>query len=148
MIITKKKKYTDPNEMQKAIDAYFKDCEGTVKTDENGEPVLDKNGDVIITGAHPPTITGLALSLGFRSRQALLNYQSRSEAFEDIISVAKLKCEEYAERHLYDKYYYGAKYSLENNFKGWGRSASASEKNTELSKLYEAISKPDEEEDP
>ncbi len=127
--------------MQNAIDAYFKDCKGSPKTDENGEPILDKNGKEIIVGAHPPTITGLALSLGFRSRQELLNFQANSSEFDDIISVAKLKCEEFAERNLYSKDYYGAKFSLENNFKGWGNGKKNSCENSEkeLPRLYEAI---------
>lgn len=117
---TNKPKYSSAAKMQEAIDAYFADCEGQTLTDENGEIVLDKSGRPVIVGAHPPTVTGLALALGFRSRQSLLNYQARSKAFDDIITVAKSRCEEYAERRLYDRDgVNGAKFSLTNNFKGW-----------------------------
>lgn len=106
--------------MQEAIDAYFNHCEGRPLTDESGEPVLNKNGSPVIVGAHPPTVTGLALWLGFRTRQSLLNYQHRSDKFNDILTVAKSRCEEYAERRLFDRDgVNGAKFSLANNFKGW-----------------------------
>lgn len=64
-------KYKTAKEMQKAIDAYF------VKCDEENEPY---------------TITGLAIALGFTSRQALINYEGKSE-FVDTIKKAKLKVE-------------------------------------------------------
>ena len=52
--------------------------------------------------------------------QALLNYQARSKAFNDTLTRAKSRCEEYAEARLYDKDgSNGAKFSLANNFKGW-----------------------------
>lgn len=106
--------------MSVAIEEYFKDCEGHVLTDSSGKTVYDRNGEPVIVGAHPPTVTGLALALGFKTRQSLLNYQARSDKFNDIITVAKSRCEEYAERRLYDRDgVNGAKFSLTNNFKGW-----------------------------
>lgn len=45
----------------------------------------------MIVGAHPPTVTGLALALGFKTRQSLLNYQARSDKFNDIITEAVLE---------------------------------------------------------
>ena len=64
-------------------------------------------------------MTGLALALGFTSRQALLNYQAKPK-FVDTIMRAKSRCEEYAESRLYDRDgANGAKFSLTNNFKGW-----------------------------
>lgn len=117
---TNKPKYSSAAEMQSVIDAYFADCEGRPLTDGNGDAVTDKNGVPVVVGVHPPTVTGLALALGFKTRQSLLNYQARSKAFDDIITVAKSRCEEYAERRLYDRDgVNGAKFSLANNFKGW-----------------------------
>ena len=106
--------------MSEAIEKYFKDCEGKALTDEDGNAVTDKYGAPVIIGAHPPTVTGLALWLGFKTRQSLLNYQARTATFNDILTVAKSRCEEYAERRLYDRDgFNGAKFSLTNNFKGW-----------------------------
>lgn len=111
--------YKTVEEIQTKIDAYFKSCEGTVYTDDEGTPVLDKFGRPVIVGERPLTITGLALALGFTSRQALLNYQAKEE-FVDTITRAKAVVEQYAEERLYDKDgANGAKFSLANNFEGW-----------------------------
>ena len=132
--------------MQEAADAYFADCEGRPLTDKNGEIVLNKNGSPVIVGAHPPTVTGLALWLGFKSRQSLLNYQHRTAAFNDVLTVAKSKCEEYAERRLFDRDgVNGAKFSLANNFKGWNGKPeqSADKSDKELPQLYSALMEAD-----
>lgn len=111
--------YKTNKELQEAVDAYFKSCEGEMLKDTEGNPVLNKWGEPVYTGRKPPTVTGMALSLGFTSRQALLNYQAK-KAFVDTITRAKSRCEEYAESRLYDKDgANGAKFSLANNFKGW-----------------------------
>lgn len=112
-------KYRDVSEMEQIIADYFADCEGKPLLDGDGQPVFDKRGNPILVGAHPPTVTGLALALGFTSRQALLNYQAKPEFF-DAITRAKMVVEEYAERRLFDQQgCNGAKFSLSNNFKGW-----------------------------
>lgn len=106
-------------EMQRRIDAYFKECDGQLLTDKNGQPILTKWGQEIYIGKKPYTITGLALAIGFKSRQALLNYQGREE-FNDTISRAKAKVEAYAEERLFDKDgSSGAQFNLKNNFSGW-----------------------------
>ena len=111
--------YKTAKEMQKAIDAYFKECKGKIATLDDGEVARDKYGIPIIIESRPPTITGLALALGFNSRQALLNYQEKDE-FNDTITRAKSKVEQYAEERLFDKDgANGAKFSLANNFSGW-----------------------------
>jgi hypothetical protein len=112
-------KYKTAEQMQELIDKYFKSCEGTVLRDDEDEIVYDKFGRPVIIDQKPPTICGLALALGFSSRQTLLNYQDKDE-FMDTITRAKLKIEEYAEQRLYDKDgVNGAKFNLINNFKGW-----------------------------
>jgi hypothetical protein len=112
-------KYKTPEEMQEVIDRYFADCEGKLLTDKDGEPKLDKFGNEIYIGAKPPTVTGLALALGFTSRLALLNYQDK-EAFVNTVTRAKARVEAYAESRLFDKDgANGAKFSLANNFRSW-----------------------------
>jgi len=112
-------KYKTKEEIQQKIDQYFKDCEGTPLINDEGNPVCDKNGKIIIIGQKPPTVTGLALALGFSGRQALLNYQAKKE-FMDTITRAKSRVEEYAESRLFDRDgSNGAQFSLRNNFKGW-----------------------------
>ena len=110
--------YSSVEEMQKKIDEYFLECEGKPLVID-GEVMLDKSGQPIITGKKPLTITGLALALGFNTRQALLNYEGKPE-FVDTIKRAKTVVEQYAEMRLFDRDgANGAKFSLANNFKGW-----------------------------
>lgn len=111
------RKYRSVKAMEEAIDAYFRSCEGEPYV-VDGIAVTDKNGRPIIIREKPPTVTGLALALGFTGRQALLDYQARPE-FADAVTRAKSMCEEYAESRLYDKDgANGAKFSLGCNF-GW-----------------------------
>lgn len=112
-------KYRSPEEMQEKIDEYFRACEGRPFTDEDGNVLTDKYGSPIIIGAKPPTVTGLALALGFTSRQALLNYQAKRQ-FVDTITRAKSRIEEYTEGRLFDRDgTRGAIFSLSHNFRGW-----------------------------
>ena len=113
-------KYSKPEEMQIAIDQYFENCEGTLYVDKDtGDPVLSKYGEPIIIGAKPPTITGMALHLGFISRMSMLQYGAREE-FIATVSQAKARVEAYTEARLFDRDgVNGAKFSLTNNFKGW-----------------------------
>lgn len=112
-----KPKYQSPEEMQAVIDRYFEDCAGELLRDGDGRPSLDKYGVPTVIGAHPPTVTGLALALGFTSRQALLNYQAK-RAFVDTVTRAKSRIEEYAEGRLYDRDgARGAEFNLRYNFR-------------------------------
>lgn len=110
-------KYKTVEELQSSIDAYFTGCKGKPLVNDKGNAVTDKYGEPVIVDAHPPTVTGLALALGFASRQALLNYQGR-KSFHDTITRAKSRCEEYAESRLFDRDgARGAQFSLEHNFR-------------------------------
>lgn len=113
-------KYTSVEEIENKIEQYFSSCEGEPLLDDKGKRVVNKYGYPCWEKApKPPTITGLALALGFASRQALLNYQGKKE-FNDTITRAKARVEEYAESRLFDRDgSNGAQFSLRNNFKGW-----------------------------
>ena len=115
-----KPRFTSAGVMQELIDKYFTDCDGQILRDDDGKPVLDKWGRPVIVGDHPPTVTGLALALGFQSRQSLINYQGKKQ-FVDTITRAKMRVEEYAERRLYDRDgARGAEFTLRCNFR-WAR---------------------------
>lgn len=81
-------KFKDVEELQAAIDKYFKEIKENFVTNADGLPIYE-----------PITITGLALALG-TSRETLCNYEKRDEFF-DAIKEAKLRCENYSERMLY-----------------------------------------------
>lgn len=131
------RKWRSVSAMQKAIDAYFEQCEGEPLIID-GEQQRDKYGVPIVINAKPPTVTGLALALGFTGRQALLDYQARPE-FADTVTRAKARCEEYAERHLYDKDgANGAKFSLGCNF-GWNSGSEKSGDPAALDTLLSAL---------
>lgn len=131
------RKWKSVSAMQKAVDAYFKKCEGEPLIID-GEQQRDKYGVPIVINAKPPTITGLALALGFTGRQALLDYQARPE-FADTVTRAKARCEEYAEMRLYDKDgANGAKFSLGCNF-GWNAESEKSGDPAALTALVQAL---------
>lgn len=115
----RKRYFPTPEAMQEAIDAYFKDCEGEILRDDSGNIVYNKYGDPVYVNVKPLTVTGLALALGFSTRQSLLDYQARGK-YKEIVEKAKLRIENYAEMRLYDKDgWNGAKFNLQNNFKRW-----------------------------
>ena len=112
-------------EIEKRAGAYFTECEGTplFETDPNtGEemPVLDKNKNVVVLGAKPPTLSGLALALGFTGRKQMLSCRLKSEEQQIALLCEIGRVEAYAEARLYNKEtMQGAKFMLVNNFAGW-----------------------------
>ena len=129
-------KYKNKKEIEGLIENYFKECEGIPFFDGDGKPLTTDKGHLVYEKhPKPPTVTGLALALGFKSRQALLNYQVKKE-FDDTITRAKSYIEEYAERRLFDRDgVQGAKFSLINNFKGWSDKAKDDKDAEALDKL-------------
>lgn len=90
------KAYTEVEIMQKKIDNYFEECY------KNNEPY---------------TITGLCIALDI-CRDTLSEYMKKDE-FSDTIKKAKLKVENYLEKHLItDSSTTGIIFNLKNNF-GW-----------------------------
>ena len=71
-------KYKTPKELKKAITKYFNNCDKENK---------------------PSTISGLALALGFLTREALLSYNEK-EGLGDIVKEAKLKIQKSYEEQL------------------------------------------------
>lgn len=131
-------KYKNVEEIEDKIEQYFALCEGEPLLDDDGNQVVNKYGyPCWIKPPKPPTVTGLALALGFTNRLSLLNYQGKKE-FINTITRAKSRVEEYAESRLFDRDgSNGAQFSLRNNFKGWN--GEQSEIQEELQKLDEII---------
>ena len=112
--------YETKEEMEEKIERYFKECNGVPYFDDDGNPLRTDKGCIVYEKQpKPPTVTGLALALGFSTRKSLLEYQGKPE-FVNTITRAKTRIEEYAEIRLFDRDgVNGAKFSLMNNFKGW-----------------------------
>lgn len=110
-------KFKSVDEIAGKAEQYFMDCAGTLLMDEEGRPALDKWGEPVYLNRRPPTVTGLALAMGFSGRQQLLDYQSKRE-FADTITRAKARVEQYAEERLFDRDgQRGAEFSLRCNFR-------------------------------
>lgn len=90
--------FDTPEQLQKAIDAYFETCKPTL-LQVNGKPVLDKSGQPMID-VNPPTVSGLADFLGFASRQSVYDYAEKKE-FAYTIKKAITRIEIFAERQLF-----------------------------------------------
>ncbi len=123
--------FKDTDELYSRIKSYFKSCEAVPTLDEESCPVYDKNGAAVYSVPEkPPTVSGLALALGFNSRAELISF-SGSKMQRKIIRRALSFIEEYAEAKLFDKgQYSGAKFFLANNFKGWSDKASSDDEET------------------
>lgn len=118
----RKPRFTSAEEMQEKIDAYFASCEPELLRDGDGTPMLNKNGEPVYVGGRPMTIQGLALALGFTSRQSLLNYKAKRE-FVDTVTRARLRVEQYAAERLFDRdAQRGAQFTLAYGF-GYARDA-------------------------
>lgn len=100
MGIRMKIKYESVEQLQEAIDDYFKTC------DNNKQPY---------------TVCDLALHLGFLSRQSVYDYangkSTGQKKFTYTVKTALFKIEAYAERHLYSNHVTGAIFALKN--RGW-----------------------------
>lgn len=110
-------KYKSQEELQQAIDSYFEFLQGEFtmvnKTDEEGEPYQEKQW---IRYPEQSTITGLALHLGFESRQSIYDYEKKGE-YSYTIKKARLQVEYEYEKALMGKSYAGAIFALKNF--GW-----------------------------
>lgn len=102
-------KYSTPLKMQNAIDRYFADCPDRTSVFVGGE--------VGMMEIHAPTITGLALYLGFVNRQSMYDYEANPK-FSDTIKNARARMELVYERCLiYGRNTAGAIFALKNF--GW-----------------------------
>ena len=99
-----KPKYDSPEQLEKLIDEYFASCweedwrEEYIGDSKEKQWVqkFDHEGNPMMRLRERPTVTGLALALGFTTRLALIGYQNRDE-FKDVIERAKLTVEKYYE---------------------------------------------------
>jgi len=101
-------KFKTVEELQTAIDAYFESCYANVIVkDKDGHACMGEDGKIIreMQQIEPFTITGLALALD-TSREVLMDIESQTskvytDAFSDALKRAKLRCQNYAEKHVF-----------------------------------------------
>ena len=101
-------KYKNPDEFNAKVNEYFKTgCKQIILG-------IDKEGNKVTVQKY--TINGLALYLGFSSKQSLYEYGKR-DGFIDPIKKARTMIEEMYEEMLASKYSTGAIFALKNM--GW-----------------------------
>lgn len=117
--------YDTAEELEKKILDYFEWIKGEYEEREGERKIITKDGSVIeekyaywfeLRKKEIPTITGLAIFLGFASRQSMYDYIIKPEfAYE--IKRALLKVENSYENRLWDDKPTGAIFALKNM--GW-----------------------------
>lgn len=131
--------FKNAKEIRKIATAYMKCCRGEELLDGNGAIIRDKTGIPIRYNARPPTLIGLALALGFDSRQGFLAFTGNHELVYEL-NRAKAYVEEYTEERLFDKDGIGgAKFILANDFTGWSERPRDSTEQAALDKLDELM---------
>lgn len=116
--MARKPKYESVEQLEEKIEAYFESCKGEILREEDGSIVFNpKDGTPIWINRKPPTIPGLALALGFSSKQSLYDYKAKKE-FLDSISRAQMRVEQYTAEKLFDRdSQRGAQFALEYGFR-------------------------------
>jgi hypothetical protein len=106
--------YNSPEEIQAKITEYFEYVKGEVEFHEGNEVVPTKM--FMKREPEPITITGLALYLGFESRQSFYDYEKR-DGYSYIIKRARMRVENAYEHRLDSKNPTGPIFALKNM--GW-----------------------------
>lgn len=96
--------FENSDQLQVKIDEYFKWIEG------------EKKGKKVVRHPEPATITGLALYIGFESRQSYYDYEEKEE-FSYTIKRARMRIENEYEKRLSGQACTGAIFALKNM--GW-----------------------------
>jgi hypothetical protein len=97
-------KYKTAAELDEAIQDYFDECVPSPLTFTNSDGVeqvaVDKNGNPIIR-ENPATMAGLAYHLGYSTRGAIYDLETKDDKqFSDLIKRARLKIEAEHESRL------------------------------------------------
>ncbi|MBE6551578.1 MAG: hypothetical protein E7665_05515 [Ruminococcaceae bacterium] len=110
-------KLPSASEIKRKGDAYFR-SRRTVRTDKNGLPVRDDEGNILFGSDAPYTVTGYAEAIGLGTVEELFVFPDEERQL--LVKKALLRIEAYAEEHLFNKDSFpGAKLFLSVNFKRW-----------------------------
>lgn len=117
IIIMDKLTFSTTEELTAHIDAYFNHVDGGYhpekKSLKTSKKANDKTKKEIDGEQIPATIAGLALFLGFNSRQDFDDYEVKGK-FADVLKRARLRIEAMYEEKLYQQSSAGAVYALKN----------------------------------
>jgi hypothetical protein len=120
IIMNKKKyKFTTADELDVLIAQYFEHIKGVSHQEERpGKTVKSKPVKVTVWDREPEpaTVAGLALYLGFSSRQALELCEVKGK-YASVLKRARLRIEELYEKKLHTQYTSGAIFALKSM--GW-----------------------------
>jgi len=96
-------KYKTAAELDEAIQNYFDECVPSPLTFTNSDGIeqvaVDKNGNPIVR-ENPATMAGLAYHLGYNTRGAIYDLETKDDDFSDLIKRARLKIEAEHEARL------------------------------------------------
>jgi len=110
--------FNSVEELEKLVNDYFEYIKGEFEwktsSDDEGNPYDVKEWT---RGPENPSITGLALHLGFESRQSVYDYEKRNDDFSYTIKRSRLRIEASYEQFLLTKVATGAIFALKNF--GW-----------------------------
>ncbi|GAB2983947.1 hypothetical protein GCM10027049_21800 [Mucilaginibacter puniceus] len=102
-------KFSSADELDKLVDAFFKQLEVKKRP-------AQKTGTIKTAESKPATLTGLALHLGFHSREQFERYESKGK-FAANLKRARLRIEAIYEKKLHQSTFGGAVFALKNL--GW-----------------------------
>lgn len=107
--------FTTNKELEIKISEYFELLKGEFHFEADSE---DESKDIKVwdKAPEPPSITGMALFLGFESRQSLYDYE-KNDVFSYTIKRARLTIEVFYEQNLLGRGVTGAIFALKNF--GW-----------------------------
>lgn len=96
-------KFATPEELEAKINEYFSTCgRQRIKNSDGTDAVEWIDGEIVpVYKEQHPTVSGMALYLGFSCRQSLYQY-SDHDGFYDTIKAAISRIEQYAEERLMD----------------------------------------------
>ncbi len=109
--------YDNPDDMAKEIDTYFDWIKGEVGERQVKIGKRTTKEQYWVREPEPPTITGLALYLGFSCIQSLDKYMNRGPKFSAVVKRGKTRVEHRYERNLSSDKPTGAIFALKNM--GW-----------------------------
>ena len=90
--------YETVEEMEAVIDKYFESCVPKILKDNDDHVLVNPKGYPVME-LNPPTLTGLALALGYCSRQSIYDNENKNDKFSYAIKKARLKCENFLEKY-------------------------------------------------